>query len=97
LDDLYSILWRKTEYSLEDAKGLHKKQYKIEEYVNMMDLQNAYSPLKMLEILKDRALYIAKRWSTLNNPHIPKSYFKNWIKIESNHASVLRAMVLEEL
>lgn len=97
LNDLYSILWEKTKYSLDDARKLHKKQYKINEYKNMMDLENGYSPNKMLKILKDRASYIMKRWSTLNNPHIPKSYFKDWFRIESNHSEVLRSMVLEEL
>ena len=32
----------------------------------------------MFEILKLRAIYLNQRGSTLNNPHIPKSFFANF-------------------
>ena len=32
----------------------------------------------MLEILKLRAIYLNQRGSTLNNPHIPQSFFANF-------------------
>ena len=76
LEDMYSILGKKEKYTLDDAKKLHKKQYKIEEYGRMMDVTNGYSSKRMLKILKDRSEYLMKRGSTLNNPHIPKSYFE---------------------
>jgi hypothetical protein len=47
----------------------------------------------MLEIVKDRAQYLIERGSTLNNPHIPFSYFDGWTEITKNHAEQLRAMV----
>lgn len=43
-----------------------------------MDDADGYTPAKMLEILKLRAIYLNQRGSTLNNPHIPKSFFANF-------------------
>jgi len=93
LEDMYLILGRKEKYTLEDAKKLHKKQYKIKEYKKMMDVDNGYSPKRMLKILKDRSEYLMKRGSTLNNPHIPASYFEGWPKIKKDHAKTLRKMM----
>ncbi|MEL7038429.1 MAG: hypothetical protein AAFO04_22855 [Cyanobacteria bacterium J06592_8] len=97
LSKLYQILGQKESYSLEDAKRLQKKQYNHQEYREKMDFPNGYSPERMLEILKDRCQYLIKRGSTLNNPHIPASYFKDWEKITTNHAHRLRVLVSEEL
>ncbi len=97
LNDLYSIMGKQVVYSLDDAKKLHKKQFKISEYRERMDLENGYSPKRMLEILKNRCNYIIERGSTLNNPHIPKSYFKGWEQITSNHKKRLRVLVHQAL
>ena len=43
-----------------------------------MDNATGYTPLKMLEILKLRAIYLNQRGSTLNNPHIPSSFFQRF-------------------
>ena len=56
-----------------------------------------YSPDRMLEILKDRAKYVIERGSTLNNPHIPASYFAGWEEIKRDHALRLRELVKEWL
>jgi len=93
MKDLYSILGKKKKYTLEDARLLHKKQYTIKKYHEMMDVKGGYSPEKMLQILKDRSKYLMKRGSTLNNPHIPPSYFEGWPKIKKDHAKTLREMV----
>jgi len=93
LEDMYSILGKKEKYTLKDAQLLHKKQYKKEEYLQMMDVKGGYTPKKMLEIMKDRSQYLMKRGSTLNNPHIPASYFDGWPKIKEDHAKTLREMV----
>lgn len=97
LEDLYSILGKKEKYTLEDAQQLHKKQYTKEEYLKMMDVTDGYSSKRMLQILKDRSEYLMKRGSTLNNPHIPASYFDNWPKIEKDHAKTLRKMVKSKM
>lgn len=97
IDDVHQILEPKGKYSLQDAKSIHKKQYKKEEYLALQDVQSGYSPERMLEIVKDRAKYLMERGSTLNNPHIPPSYFKGWEEIESNHADRLLCMVKKSL
>lgn len=77
-EDLYIVCERKCKYSLEDAKSLHKRQWNQERYRAEMDDADGYTPAKMLEILKLRAVYLNQRGSTLNNPHIPKSFFANF-------------------
>ncbi|MYC72471.1 MAG: hypothetical protein F4X17_17350 [Gemmatimonadetes bacterium] len=78
VEDLYIICEKKRKYSLEDAKSLHKRQWNQERYRSEMDDTDGYTPEKMLEILKLRAIYLNQRGSTLNNPHIPKSLFANF-------------------
>ncbi len=93
LDDMHQVMESKAIYTFEDAKTIQKKQYKKEKYIELQDLDNGYTPERMLEILRDRANYLVKRGSTLNNPHISPSYFKGWVKITENHAATLREMV----
>ncbi|WP_339465437.1 MULTISPECIES: hypothetical protein [unclassified Pseudomonas] len=95
LSDVFDALGRKDVYSIEDAKALQKKQYSAARYLELMDRSFGYSPERMLEILKERTIYLMTRGSTLNNPHIPLSYFEGWVRIEKNHANELRALVLE--
>jgi hypothetical protein len=97
MSDLHSILGAKKSYSLDDAKRIQKKQYSVEKYRSLMDLPNGYTPDAMLMILRDRAAYITERGSTLNNPHIPESYFINFPIIEKDHALTLRQLVRETL
>lgn len=78
VEDLYIICKRKSKYSLEDAKSLHKRQWNQEKYRSEMDVADGYTPAKMLEILRLRAIYLNQRGATLNNPHIPKSFFTNF-------------------
>ncbi len=93
--DLYEILGRKKEYSLEDAKKLHKRQYSSEEYRQKMDKDEGYTPQAMLEIMKDRCRYLIERGSTLNNPHIPASYFNGWEKIQPGDTRKLKRKIRE--
>lgn len=93
MQDMIEILGDKEVYTLEDAKLLQKKQYSSSKYRELMDMRYGYSKERMLEIMKDRATYLMARGSTLNNPHIPLSYFEGWIKIEEDHANQLRALV----
>jgi len=93
LEDMYSILGEKKVYTYADAKSIHKLQYKKEKYLQLQNFESGYSPERMLEIIKDRAEYLIKRGSTLNNPHIPFSYFNGWVEIKENHAQQLRTMV----
>lgn len=100
IEDMHSIVGEKDVYTYEDAKAIQKMQYKKEQYISLQDLEHGYSPRRMLEIVKDRAKYLIERGSTLNNPHIPFTYFDGWTKITKNHAQQLRCMVqvyLDEL
>ncbi len=94
---LYQVLGRKGVYTLQDARMLHKRQYTAAQYLGQRDLQNGYSPERMLAILKDRCRYIISRGSTLNNPHIPGSHFAGWERITKRHAGRLRELVAEAL
>lgn len=62
-----------------------------------MDRHMGYSPERMLSILQDRCRYLLERGSTLNNPHIPASYFKGWERITTNHAQCLRELLTQSL
>ena len=92
-EDLYQVMEEKPLYTYEDAKSLQKMQYKKSKYLELQDVPGGYSPERMLEILKDRAKYIVQRGSTLNNPHIPFTYFNGWVEITENHAETLRSLV----
>jgi hypothetical protein len=95
LEDMYHIAEKKEVYSYDDAKEIQKMQYKKEHYLQLQDLEQGYSPKRMLAIVKDRVRYLIERGSTLNNPHIPFTYFDGWPEITTNHAEQLRIIVLE--
>lgn len=97
VDDMYQILGRKETYTLQDAVRLHKKQYTAKQYREAMDVRGGYTAARMLEILRHRCQYLIARGSTLNNPHIPRSYFVDFERIVENHAARLRDLVREEL
>jgi len=97
LDDMRRVCGDKQIYSLSDARRIQKQQYKAAEYRAKMDVSDGYSPERMLEIVRDRSRYLILRGSTLNNPHIPGSYFRQWPRITEDHAATLRRMVLEAL
>jgi hypothetical protein len=99
---MYSIIGVKEVYSRADARKLNKAQYSAAKYHELMDVIESgkkrqrpigYSPAKMLMILRDRAKYVIERGSTLNNPHIPASYFADWEEIKQNHTIRLRELV----
>jgi hypothetical protein len=92
---LRELLGNKNQFTLDDAKFIQKRQYAISEYRSKMDLTNGYSANRMLEILQDRCKYLIERGSTLNNPHIPQTYFVGkGIRIRQNHDQELRKIFL---
>lgn len=97
IQDLHQIVGEKTIYTYEDARRLHKMQLKKSEYLNLQDQPCGYSPERMLYILQERCKYLIYRGSTLNNPHIPFSFFKSFPRITNNHARLLIDMVNAEL
>ena len=97
-EHLRLILGDKKAYGLADARRLHKKQFTTAEYRAKADLNGGrYSPPRMLEIRQDRLRYVIERGSTLNNPHIPKSYFQTWERITTNYPETLRRMVRQAI
>ncbi len=76
--DLLTVCGRKAFYTLEDAKRIHKKQWSQKTYLKEMDFPDGYSLEKMLSILRLRCLYLNQRGSTLNNPHIPAEFLKQF-------------------
>lgn len=97
LNHLYKVIEKKKIYTLSDAQKLHKKQFKVSKYKELMDVKDGYTPNLMLEILKERCKYLIERGSTLNNPHIPASYFEGWERITENHSDRLKVMVTQSL
>jgi len=95
--DLYQICGKKDIYSYFDARRIQKMQYKKDKYLALQDVKGGYSKRRMLDILSDRAKYLIERGSTLNNPHIPASYFSDWEVITDNHAARLRDLVKQYL
>ncbi len=102
LATMRSIVGTKGVYTRADAKKLQKQQYSAAQYTALMDITEmrgdqvvgiGYSPERMLQITQDRAKYVIERGSTLNNPHIPATYFSAWEPITRNHASRLRELV----
>jgi hypothetical protein len=92
LDDLYTMCGEKRAYTLDDARTLYKRQLSLEEYKAAMDIDDGYSPGKMLEILRSRLRYIADRGATLNNPHVTKKFLASFDdqRISKNHAEAIR-------
>ncbi|MGH8884442.1 MAG: hypothetical protein ACRDYX_04580 [Egibacteraceae bacterium] len=84
-------------YTLFDARLVQKNQYSAARYRDLMDLPEGYSRERMLEIIRERCRYLLKRGSTLNNPHLPGSYFEGWERITNDHASRLRQLVRRRL
>lgn len=97
LELLGEVLGKKDTYAYEDARSLQKKQYSTKEYLELMDVPNGYSPNRMLEMLRARCRYLVERGATLNNPHIPPAYFKEWEKITKKHAQRLRELVRDAM
>lgn len=78
LQDLFAVCGEQETYSVEEAKELHKQQYTAAQYAasadTVVDGKPRLSQGRMLGILKERARYIAERGSTVNNPHINKTF-----------------------
>jgi len=83
LDDLFAVCGEQATYLIEDAKRLHKQQYSAAQYAAAADVVESgvarISQANMLKILKERALYVAHRGATVNNPHITKTYLKPFL------------------
>lgn len=79
LVDLYEVCGEKPAYSVQDAKRLHKSQWTAAQYKAAVDLPDGMlSADAMLSLIRLRALYIAERGATLNNPHVTSDHLKQF-------------------
>jgi hypothetical protein len=101
LADVSAVCGRKRQYSIDDAKAVLRQQWSAQQYVRAADDadsegHDAYSPAAMLAILRLRALYIAQRGATLNNPHITRSHLAAFFgtdrEVHKDWASRIRAI-----
>lgn len=84
------------DFSVQDAKSIMKRQWSAAEYLRRADLpEQRYSRDAMLVVLRERLGYLIRRGSTLNNPHIPGTYFGEvgLEPITEDHAATLRRLV----
>ena len=86
------ILGERPVYTLGDALKIQKRQYSMDYYRSLMDVDGGYSLEAMVQVLRDRCSYLIERGSTLNNPKIPASYFEGWEQITRDHAARLREL-----
>jgi hypothetical protein len=93
LDTMKRVMGDKESYTYKDARLLHKHQFTAAKYRSMMDLKGGYSQERMLDIMKERVKYVMERGSTLNNRHIPFSFFEKWPKITQDHVLTLQERV----
>ena len=100
-EDLHIICGEKRKYTLSDAQALHKRQWSRDQYLSEMDDSEGYTPSKMLEILRLRARYLIQRGSTLNNPHIPRSFFSQFsdqiIDVTNSSAEEISATIQRDI
>jgi hypothetical protein len=97
-ETLTSVLGSANRFDRADARRLMKNQYRAADYDAAADLKGGgYSRATMLDMLRQRCRYVILRGATLNNPHIPASYFENWERITEDHAARLRELVVDAL
>lgn len=87
------IVGEKESYSKEDVKNLLSGVRCPKE---LLQNNNIYSIEEMKQILKFRYEKMCTRGSTMNNPHINKSYFDNLTRITYNHATYLRTQLKQQ-
>lgn len=91
---LTEILGPAEAFTAVDAKSIMKNQWSAALYEQNSDLPDGmFSRSQMLRLLQQRCGYVLRRGATLNNPHIPNSFFQGFTRITRNHASTLRQLV----
>jgi hypothetical protein len=91
-EDVVAALGDEPRYLYTEVRAFLKGRWR-RAMLEYMDGPPGYTKAKMLEILRLRARYILDRGTTLNNPHISKSFFADFDKITANHAIRVREMV----
>lgn len=94
---VHATFGRKKYYTMEEARFVMKKLYTVQQYIALKDHPNGYTCDRMLEMFKEHNRTYLYRGASLNNPKIPKEYYKDWIRIDSNHAKALRKIIKERV
>lgn len=84
----------KPAYTVAEVKALLGSRWR-RALAEQIDIPPGYTKARMLEILQERAKYVLERGTTLNNPHISKTFFGGFEKITANQAMRVREMVEE--
>ncbi|MFE5970665.1 hypothetical protein ACFQ64_00645 [Streptomyces sp. NPDC056460] len=100
-DAVVDLLGEKDYYTRDEAEWVMKKQWSTAQYLEAADLTEGkdvrYSLDRMVEIMRERCLYVMARGATLNNPHVPMSYIAALPKIVEEPAMNLRRLVRDYL
>jgi hypothetical protein len=103
LEDLFEVCGEQANYSVKDARRLHKLQWTAAQYAAAQDIAvgktRRISQQKMLELLRLRARYIAEGGATLNNPHVTKKHLSQFSgtdrEVLTDWASRIRTIATE--
>ena len=60
LQVMYNIVGEKQYYTIQDAKKIQKRQYTLEEYHQLMDRENGYSPQRLLILWCKLVVYMCQ-------------------------------------
>ena len=98
--DMFAVCGEKPDYSMADARRLHKSQWSTAQYKEAQHLAvgdtRRISQKQMLKIFRLRSKYIAERGATLNNPHIPKAHLDSFLgtgsEVTSDWAEKVRSI-----
>lgn len=99
-ETLTSVLSDAEDFAVVDARLVMKNQWKAADYRANADLaEGRYSRARMVALLQERLAYVIRRGATLNNPHIPESYFidRGLQQITEDHAATVRDLVRDYL
>ncbi|MEU8757737.1 hypothetical protein [Streptomyces sp. NPDC048659] len=95
------LLGEKEYYTKQEARWVMKNQWTAAKYEEQADLTSGkdirYSLDRMVEIMRERCLYVMSRGATLNNPHIPMTYIEKLPMIKEEPAIHLRKLVADYL
>jgi hypothetical protein len=94
---MHLIFGKKKVYSFDEAKKVYKKLYSPEMYKKLQDRPNGYSEKRMLFMFREHNLSYLIRGSWLNNPKIPKEYYKNFPKITKKWKTELKNILKEHI
>lgn len=84
MSDLHAVCGARDVYESKLARDVLRQQWTAQQYTAAADTtgpdgQPAFTATAMLEVLRARAVYIAERGATLNNPHITRKHLDRFV------------------